>query len=104
MVSSLHRTNLLTSQTHISFVVTMYYPVFLPSLDLSSNIQKLKPSISTDLMERSIPHLLTSRQSENPFSDPKTHGNIWGSSSTGSSCSTNTLTSTQTKQSLQSSV
>ena len=104
MVSSLHRTNLLISWTYISFVVTMYYLVFLPSLDLLSNIQKLKSSISTDLMKCSIPCLSTSCQSEDPFSIPKTHGNIWGLSSTRSLCSTNMLTSTRTKQSLQSSI
>ena len=82
----------------------MYYLISSSSLVLWLNIQKLEPFISTGLMECSIPLSSTSQQLEALFSVPKTHESIWGSSSTGSSYSTNTLTSTQTKLSLWSSV
>ena len=82
----------------------MYYSVFLPSLDLLSNIQKLKSFILTGLRERSISLPLISHQLEVPFSSPRAHGSTWGLSLTGSSHFTNTSTSTWIKLFLQSSI
>ena len=96
------RTSQLTSRTLNFFVGIMYYPDFSSSLDLTSSIQKQKLSILTDPMECSILPLSTSRQLEDPFFTPKTHGSTWGSYSTKSSCSTSTLTSIRTKLSLRS--
>ena len=94
------RTSWLTSQTHIFFVVIMYYPDFSSSLDLTSSIWKLKHSILTDLMKYSILLLSTSCQLEDHFFIPKAHRSTWGSYSTKSLCSISTSTSIQTKPSL----
>jgi len=97
------RTNQLTLQTLIFFIVIIYWPNFWISSVSSSNIWKLKYFTLISCMNSStLPHLI-SLPLEVPLFALKTHESTWDSSLTGSSLSINTLTIIQIKLFQQSS-